>query len=113
MPVPDSTLLLFNEAMLEHNPGAGHPERPERLQAIVENLRAEPIAGMQWSEPAGHSTLRENPRAPSSESRGTSESKCFRTAIERIHDPDYIDSIDALRNKSAALDADTSVSPGS
>ena len=28
------TLLLYDEKMIEHDPGPGHPERPDRLRAI-------------------------------------------------------------------------------
>jgi acetoin utilization deacetylase AcuC-like enzyme len=33
--------LVFSPAYLEHDPGPGHPERPERLQAILAALAAE------------------------------------------------------------------------
>ena len=37
--------------MLAHDQGHGHPESPARLQAIVERLRARPVAGTRWQAP--------------------------------------------------------------
>ena len=34
----DSPLLYFAEEMILHDPGAGHPERPDRLRALREAL---------------------------------------------------------------------------
>ena len=36
---PARTGFLYDEIYLKHHTGAGHPERPERLTAIVERLR--------------------------------------------------------------------------
>ncbi len=45
------TLLLHDEAMIEHEPGRGHPERPDRLRAIVNRLDESPVAeAPDWSE---------------------------------------------------------------
>ena len=87
----DDVLLFFHEAMLEHDPGAGHPERPDRLRAICEKLKSSPNPKVRWAKP--------QPAA--------------RELIERVHHPAYVDRLEALRNRSAALDADTAVSPGS
>jgi acetoin utilization deacetylase AcuC-like enzyme len=84
-------LLLVDEAMLAHDPGSHHPERPDRLRAIVSALRGSPVAGARWAVPQ-----------PAS-----------REAIERIHEPAYVEGIEELRGRSAALDLDTTVSPGS
>ena len=35
------TLLLHDDAMIDHDPGRGHPERPDRLRAIMEKLQPE------------------------------------------------------------------------
>jgi acetoin utilization deacetylase AcuC-like enzyme len=85
------TLLYFHEAMLEHDPGPMHPEKPERLRAIVQRLRRERLSGVSWAEPRP---------AP-------------RECIERIHTPEYVERLDSLRGQRARLDADTAVSPGS
>jgi acetoin utilization deacetylase AcuC-like enzyme len=85
------TILLYCPAMLEHDPGRGHPERPLRLEAVVDRLRRSPRPGLEWAEP--------NP-AP-------------REAVERIHDPAYVRWVESFRGRSARLDVDTAVSPGS
>ncbi|MDP3368854.1 MAG: histone deacetylase family protein, partial [Brevundimonas sp.] len=35
-----SVALFTHPDMLDHRPGAGHPERPERLQAVLDALDA-------------------------------------------------------------------------
>jgi len=80
---------ITHEAMLAHDNGPGHPERPERLMAVIAALRREPAVDLTWTEPAP---------AP-------------REAVARVHDPDYIDRIDSLRGRHAQLDPDTMVSP--
>ena len=88
----NDTLILFDEAMVLHDMGAGHPERPERLRAVVDRLRDEhPLPGTRWEKP------RLAPRA----------------ALERVHDLSYLDRLDGLRGYAARLDPDTSTSPGS
>ncbi|MCH8345196.1 MAG: histone deacetylase [Planctomycetes bacterium] len=87
----DDVLLFFHDAMLEHDSGAGHPERPDRLRAICEKLKRSPIPNVRWATP--------QPAA--------------REVIEQVHKPAYVDRLEALRGRTAALDADTAVSPGS
>ena len=84
-------LLITDAAMLEHDPGSGHPERPERLRVIQECLD-----GL------------ENKEIARAKSRAAA-----RLAIQRVHEDHYIKRIDSLRGRSALLDADTAVSPGS
>ena len=79
--------IFFDSMMLEHRPGAGHPERPGRLQAIDEHLQEH------------YGDLK----------RQTAK-RAVRTDLERIHDPEYVDDILELRGKRAVLDADTVVS---
>src|SRR2546426_5947283 len=44
-PVP----VLFHPACRLHNPGAGHPERPERIEAVLAALRAPDLASVvEW-----------------------------------------------------------------
>ena len=83
--------ILFDEKMMEHDPGPMHPERPMRLQAIVDRLRRQRIAGVKWTKPK----------------------PATREQIARIHDPAYIDHIDAQRGKTVHLDPDTATSPDS
>lgn len=41
--------ILYDPAMLLHDTGAGHPERPDRLPAIVNYLKQQPInTQLQW-----------------------------------------------------------------
>ena len=89
--MPSDVLLLSDEAMLAHDPRANHPERPDRLRAIYSALHQEPIPGARWGTPQS----------------------AARQSIERIHDAAYVDRIDSLRGRSAELDVDTAVSPGS
>ena len=89
--VQRQTLIFTDERMLAHNAGPGHPERPERLRAILDELGRRRIEGLHCAtpRPAG------------------------RECIERVHRAAYIDEIEALQGRSAQLDADTAVSPGS
>jgi acetoin utilization deacetylase AcuC-like enzyme len=84
-------LLITDEAMLNHAPGGGHPERPDRLRAIVDLLKESPVEGTRWMNPA----------------------PAKRQWIKRVHEAKYLDQIDSLRGSSAQLDEDTFVSPGS
>ncbi len=85
----DPVLLLTDPAMLAHDPGPGHPERPARLEAALAALRAQPVAGTDWRAP-GPAT---------------------REQVARVHDPMYVDAVDALRGQYAVLDGDTFTSP--
>ncbi len=86
-----TTLLLTDDAMLQHDEGPGHPESPERLRAIRTALEEAPLPGVTWAQPSP---------AP-------------RDAVARVHAPRYVDQIEALRGKSIDLDPDTHTSPGS
>ncbi|MGB7756112.1 MAG: histone deacetylase [Salinisphaera sp.] len=69
-----------------------HPERPERLTAIVDRLLLEPIDGMRWVLPAA-ATARQ---------------------LEQAHDAAYVAHIQSLDGQSGWLAQDTTaVSPGS
>ena len=86
MPVP----VLFHPACRLHNPGAGHPERPERIEAVLAALRAPDLASVvEWREA--------RPAA--------------REQIERVHPARYLDGLERLaRAGGGALDADTVMS---
>ncbi len=86
-----STLLLYDPIFLKHEPGAGHPERKERLQAIVEALVPLP-AGVRMRAPAR---------------------KAQEAELCRVHEEAYVEAILKLRGESGFLDADTVISPGS
>ncbi|MGE3142929.1 MAG: histone deacetylase family protein [Hyphomonadaceae bacterium] len=83
-------LLFTHPVMLAHAPPRGHPERPARLQAVLEGLVPLKL------------TAREAPMAA-------------RAEIARVHAGAYIDSLEAAfaRPGGVALDPDTFVSPAS
>ena len=87
-----STPIFTHAAMAQHRPGAGHPERPERLAAVLDALAD---AGLDRDR-------REAPRAA-------------REALERVHPAAYLDALTAASPRSglATLDPDTAMSPGS
>ena len=87
----DSVLLVSESAMVDHDPGPLHPEKPARLRALLEHLRAAPIAHTRWTSPAP---------AP-------------RELIERIHSSSYVDTVEATRGRTVQLDPDTRTSPAS
>ncbi|HET9903329.1 MAG TPA: histone deacetylase family protein [Xanthobacteraceae bacterium] len=88
-----TTLLLSHPACLEHLTPAGHPERPDRLRAVAAAF-----------EDARFSALvrEEAPRADPA-------------AIARCHADTYIEAIEQATPEKGfvALDADTTLSPGS
>jgi acetoin utilization deacetylase AcuC-like enzyme len=85
------TWVLFDEDMIEHDPGPGHPERPDRLHAIASQLSAHPIEGVRIE-------------------RATA---CAIEDLERVHTPQHVERIEAARGSHRRLDPDTLMSPGS
>ncbi|MBI2536137.1 MAG: histone deacetylase family protein, partial [Gemmatimonadetes bacterium] len=52
--------VVWHPSSLDHDPGPGHPERPERLRAILEELKSPPLAQtIVWhdAEPAPEAAL--------------------------------------------------------
>ena len=88
-----TTLVISHPACLGHDPGEGHPERPDRLRAIDRALESEAFQ-MLARDAAPRADL------------GT---------IARVHPRDYIEAIRAATPQQglAAVDQDTSMSPGS
>ena len=87
-------VALYTHAdMAEHRPGAGHPERPERLGAVLDAL----------SDDATLRLARHD--APIAD----------RADLERVHPVEYVDAIFAAAPERglAYLDPDTAMSPGS
>lgn len=72
------TGLIFDPRFIEHDPGPGHPERPDRLRAIVQRLRHDHV----WD--------RLKPIAFDAASRDL---------IARLHEPAYIDRVFAACEK--------------
>jgi acetoin utilization deacetylase AcuC-like enzyme len=90
---PMNTALFTHPACMEHDPGLGHPESPERLKAVLAALEAEQFHFLD---------RREAPCATVDE-------------IARVHDRDYINHVFATvpQDGQAGLDADTIISPAS
>jgi acetoin utilization deacetylase AcuC-like enzyme len=84
------TALMTDARMLGHQPGAGHPERPERLRVLQE------LAGRRTG--LAHVPARE----------ATDEE------LERIHDAGHVQRVEATRGRSrTSFDPDTAASAGS
>ena len=86
-------MILTHAACLEHDAGAGHPESPARLRAVLEALDAPAFAGVE---------RREAPRAT-------------RDALLRAHDAHLVELVHAASpaHGHVRIDADTVMSPGS
>jgi acetoin utilization deacetylase AcuC-like enzyme len=85
------TVVITDRRFLDHDPGAGHPESPARLEAVLADLARAPVAGV------------------------TLEAPRFATdaEIEAVHPADYRSALAGLAGRRARLDADTATSPGS
>jgi acetoin utilization deacetylase AcuC-like enzyme len=85
-----SVAVVWHPACGRHDPGPGHPERPERIAAVLAALRAPPFASqIDWVEaaPAG------------------------RDALAAVHGPAYLDRLERLAAAGGgALDSDTIMS---
>jgi len=89
-----TTLLLTHPACLGHEPGPHHPERPERLSAVLAALEDESFARLARAE------------AP----LATTEQ------LTRVHPPEYVQAMLGARPEPgdyAMIDADTILSHGS
>jgi acetoin utilization deacetylase AcuC-like enzyme len=82
-------LTLWDEGMLDHDPGSGHPEQSARLRAVRAAL--EPMDGVRWERPK----------------------PACREAVLAVHDLAYLSQLEHCRGKSVRLDPDTVTSPGS
>ena len=86
-----ATSIFTDPRFLEHLPGAGHPESPARLEAILTDLAVRPVAGTQTRTP-----------------RAATDAE-----VEAVHSPEYLQQLRALAGATVALDPDTTMSPGS
>lgn len=85
------TTVVWNPACAWHDPGAGHPERPQRIEAVLQGLR-ELASLVQWSE------------AP----------PAAREALARVHAASYLDRLERMATEGGGiLDADTVMGPRS
>jgi len=86
------TTIVWHPACRLHQPGAGHPERPERLEAVLEALRAPGLDGVRWVEARA----------------------ADRPELERVHAAAYLESLAALAGRGGGpLDPDTVMGPRS
>ncbi len=88
------TGLFYHSAFLKHDMGFGHPERPERLSAVMKFLTEKHVFDQD------HIIL-EKPSAVA------------HADLERVHPKDYIELIRTASDREARLDADTRTSKGS
>jgi acetoin utilization deacetylase AcuC-like enzyme len=88
-----TTLLFTHDACIEHDPGPGHPECPDRLRAVRTRLAESDFAALE---------VREAPRAEIEQ-------------IARVHPRGFVEDLLAAMPDTgyARIDADTIVSPGS
>ena len=88
-----SAAVVWNPACRLHYGGAGHPERPQRFEAVLEALRRPEVSPLvTWVE------------AP----------PATREALERVHPAAHLDMLEALAGRGGgALDADTFLGPRS
>jgi acetoin utilization deacetylase AcuC-like enzyme len=82
-------LIVSDPFMLRHDPGPGHPECPERLEAACEALARR--VDLRWKLPQP---------AP-------------REILQRVHSAAHIQEVERLRGQSGALDPDTYLSADS
>ncbi|WP_017717995.1 histone deacetylase family protein [Kamptonema formosum] len=89
--------VIYSEDFLLHDTGRFHPERPDRLRAIVSALNAAPWADrLQWHLPT---PVAARPVEP---------------VMEKVHSRDYIESVWLLAQSGGGhIDGDTPVSPRS
>src|SRR5213593_1030692 len=85
-----SVSVVFHPATRLHNPGPGHPERPDRIEAVLAALRAPDLTGtVEWVE--GRPAARDQ--------------------LERVHSQVYLDALERIaQGGGGALDADTVMS---
>jgi acetoin utilization deacetylase AcuC-like enzyme len=88
-----TTTVVWHPACGLHNPGAGHPERPERIAAVLEALRAPELSPfIQWHEAA----------------------PATRGQLAAVHTAAYLDLLERMAGEGGGvLDADTVMGPGS
>jgi acetoin utilization deacetylase AcuC-like enzyme len=88
-----TTCVVWHPACRLHDPGLGHPERPERIEAVLAALRASDMtAEVDWAE----------------------ATPATRDQVERVHPTGYLDALERLaRGGGGALDADTAMSRNS
>lgn len=91
--------IIYSDEFLNHKTGLLHPERPERLTAIVRALRDDPETNqLNWLLPT-----------PVVEREGE-----IMRMLHKIHTPDYVKGVEVLAKSGGGyIDGDTPVSPDS
>ncbi|HEY8543474.1 MAG TPA: histone deacetylase [Acidimicrobiales bacterium] len=88
-----TVLFVTHAAYLDHDPGRGHPERPQRLTAVEAGVVDAGLEGEVVFAPPREATPAE---------------------IERVHAPAYVAALERFcRAGGGQLDLDTAVAPGS
>jgi acetoin utilization deacetylase AcuC-like enzyme len=87
----DALVVFTDDAMVDHDPGSGHPESPERLASLQRALRERPVDSLGW-------------RAPR---------KATRADLITVHADAYVDGMLERRGQPLQLDGDTATSEGS
>jgi acetoin utilization deacetylase AcuC-like enzyme len=89
--------VIYSDEFLNHETGRFHPERPERLRAIVGALKATTWADqIEWQLPT------------------PVEQRSVMPLLEQVHSQNYIDLVKSIaRRGGGLLDADTPISPES
>jgi len=87
------TGLITSDTYQNHNTGDGHPEKIDRVTAVIDNFKKLNNKNLIWKKP----------------------SKFDRSLLEITHNPDYINFVEKSFPKKGLsfLDGDTIVSPGS
>ena len=86
-----TTTVFTDRKLLEHDPGAGHPESPARLEAVLADLEGAPIAGVDFTTPR-----------PATDAE-----------IEAVHPAHFRQAMAGLAGRRVRLDPDTITSPDS
>jgi acetoin utilization deacetylase AcuC-like enzyme len=90
---PQLTLVTFHPATRLHQAWAGHPERPQRIEAVLEALRDPALASIvSWIQAA----------------------PADRTTLQRVHPARHLDALEAMAAAGGgAIDPDTHLGPRS
>lgn len=89
--------IIYSDEFLEHLTGLGHPEKPQRLTAIMDALHSSPFADqLEWKLPT---SLGQRDVMP---------------LLLKIHDPEYVQKIAEISKSGGGyLDSETAVCPRS